>query len=106
LRALANRKDFERLCRLRLSWSFLMHRFHLAIITVGPARTGTSTLMHLRLGLRRSPRHIKRWVDSWVAAILVRREQQAANWAQDRLSRRALRGASSRDIRIEPGRPR
>jgi hypothetical protein len=75
----------------------------LAIATLGPARTGTSTLVRLRFGLRRSPRHIKRLVDSWVAGMLVRREQQAATWAQQRLHSRGLRGASSRDARVKPG---
>jgi hypothetical protein len=78
----------------------------LAIVTVGPARTGTSTLVRLRLGLRRAPRHMKRLVDIWVAAMLVRREQQAATWAEHRLHGHGLGGASSRDIRIKPGRPR
>jgi hypothetical protein len=71
----------------------------LAIATVGPARTQSGALVRLRLGLRRSPRHMKRLVDSWVAAMLVRRERQAA-----RLHGRA--GASPRDIIIRPGRPR
>jgi hypothetical protein len=78
----------------------------LAIATLSPARTGTSTLVRLRFGLRRSPRHIKRQVDSWVAGMLVRRELQAANWASHRLHGYDLRGASPRDIRIKPGRPR
>jgi hypothetical protein len=60
--------------------------------------------MRLRLGLRRSPRHMKRLVDTWVAAMLVRRERQAATWASQRLHGRA--GASPRDISIRPGRPR
>ena len=78
----------------------------LAIVTVGPARTGASAFLRLRLGLRRSPRHVKRLVDSWVAAMLVRRERQAATWARDHLRGRELRGASSRNIRIRRGRPR
>jgi hypothetical protein len=78
----------------------------LAIVTVGPARTRTSALARLRLGLRRPPRHMKRLVDTWVAAMLVRRELQAATWAQHRLHGDALGGASSRDIRIKPGRAR
>jgi hypothetical protein len=75
----------------------------LAIVAVGPARS-TGALVRLRVGLRRSPRHAKRLVDGWVAAMLARRERQAATWASQRLHGRA--GASSRDIRIRPGRPR
>jgi hypothetical protein len=75
-----------------------------AIVAIGPART--NTLVRLRLGLRRSPRHAKRLVDNWVAAMLARREQQAANWASQRLHGRVLRGVSPRDARIRPGRPR
>jgi hypothetical protein len=78
----------------------------LAIATVGPARTGTGTLARVRLGLRRSPRHVKRLVDIWVAAVLARREQQAANWASHRLHGHELGGASLRDVRTGPGRPR
>ncbi len=76
----------------------------LAIATVGPARTRTDAFLRLRLGLRRSPRHMRRLVDTWVAAMLVRREHQAASWAAHHLHGRA--GASSRDTRIRPGRPR
>ncbi len=75
----------------------------LAIATVGPARTTTGALVRLRLGLRRSPRHAKRLVDTWVAAMLERRERQAATWASDRLHGRA--GASRAPL-IKPGRPR
>jgi hypothetical protein len=78
----------------------------LAIVTVGSARTRTSALARLRLGLRRSPRHMRRLVDSWVAATLVRRERQAATWAQHRLHGDALGGASSRHGRIKPGKAR
>jgi hypothetical protein len=78
----------------------------LAIVTVGPARAGASAFLRLRLGLRRSPRHVKRLVDSWVAAMLVRGERQAATWAQDHLRGRGSHGTSSRDIRIRSGRPR
>jgi hypothetical protein len=78
----------------------------LAIVTVGLATTRTTALVRMRLGLRRSPRHMKRLVDTWVAAMLVRRERQAATSASHRLHGRALGGASSRDIRIKPGRPR
>jgi hypothetical protein len=74
----------------------------LAIATIGPART--SALVRLRLGLRRSPRHMKRLVDSWVAAMIARRERQAANWASERLHGRVA--ASSREARIRPRRPR
>ena len=35
----------------------------LAIVTIGPAGTGTSALLRMRLGLRRSPRRVKRLVD-------------------------------------------
>ena len=76
----------------------------LAIVAVGPARTTTGALVRLRLGLRRSPRHMKRLIDCWVAAMLARREQQAANWAEHHLQDRAR--ASSRDAPIRPGRPR
>jgi hypothetical protein len=76
----------------------------LAIVAVGPARTATGTLVRLRVGLRRSPRHMKRLVDTWVAAMLVRREQQAATWASHRLHGRA--GASPRESRIKSGRRR
>jgi hypothetical protein len=76
----------------------------LAIVTVGSARTETSVLARARLGLRRSPRHVKRLVDIWVAAMLARRERQAANWASQHLHGRP--GASPRDARIRPGRPR
>jgi hypothetical protein len=48
----------------------------LATITLGPERA--DTIMRLRLGLRRSPRHARRLVDSWVAGMLLRRERQAA----------------------------
>jgi hypothetical protein len=78
----------------------------LAIVTVGTARTGTSALLRLPLGLRRAPRHIKWLVDSWVAAMLARREQQAATWARHHLCGRKPRDASSRDIRIKSGRTR
>ena len=78
----------------------------LAIVTVGPARTETNAFARARLGLRRSPRHMKRLVDCWVAGILVRREQQAANWASHRLHGRELHGASPHNIGIRPGRPR
>lgn len=78
----------------------------LATVTLGPARTRTSALARLRLGLRRSPRHMKRLVDTWVAAALVRRERQAATWAQHRLHGNAIAGASSGDARIKPGRLR
>jgi hypothetical protein len=70
----------------------------LAIVTAGPARTGSGARLRLRLRLRRSPRHVKRLVDTWVAAMLVRREQQAATWASHRLRDRG-------DARIKPGRP-
>ena len=76
----------------------------LAIVTVGPARTGTGALARVRLGLRRSPRHMKRLVDSWVAAMLVRREQQAATWASHHVPGRI--GTSSLDFGIRSGRPR
>lgn len=75
----------------------------LAIAMVGPARTTTGALVRLRLGLRRSPRHMKRLVDTWVAAMLVRRERQAATWASQRLNGRA---GASRDPLIKPGRSR
>jgi hypothetical protein len=78
----------------------------LAIVTIGPTRTRTSGLVRVRLGLRRSPRHMKRLVDSWVAAMLLRRERQAASWATHRLHGRELHGASSGESRIKPGRPR
>ena len=78
----------------------------LAIATIGPARTRTGALVRLRLGLRRSPRHMKRLVDSWVAAMIARRERQAANWASERLHGRALRNASPRVAGIRPRRPR
>ena len=73
----------------------------LAIATPGPVRTGTSAFLRMRLGLRRSPRRVKRLVDHWVAGMLARRERQAAIWASDRMDDRGLRGAS----RIKPGRP-
>jgi hypothetical protein len=76
----------------------------LAIVTTGPARRGASTL--LRLGPRRSPRHAKRLVDSWVAGMLARRERQAASWAADCLRGRELRAASRGDARIGPRRRR
>jgi hypothetical protein len=76
----------------------------LAIVTIGPARTSTSALVRLRLGLRRLPRHLKWLVDRWVAAMLLRRERHAATWASQRLPGRA--GASLRDPRIKPWRPR
>jgi hypothetical protein len=76
----------------------------LAIVTVGPAKT--SALVRLRLGLRRSPRQARRLVDSWVAAMLVRRERQAATWALHHLHGREFGGASSLDARIKPGRSR
>jgi hypothetical protein len=76
----------------------------LAIATVGPARTQSGALVRLRLGLRRSPRHMKRLVDSWVAAMLVRRERQSATWASARLHGRGE--ASPRNIRFRSGRPR
>jgi hypothetical protein len=76
----------------------------LAIVTVGPAGRGTGAFVRARLGLRRSPRHMKRLVDTWVAAMLVRREQQAATWASHHLH--GCAGASSRDFRIGSGRPR
>ena len=70
----------------------------LAIVTVGPARPRTAALARLRLGLRRSPRHAKRLVDTWVAAVLVRRERQAATWAEhhvhDRIGDRRAISAS------------
>jgi hypothetical protein len=68
----------------------------LAIVTVGRASTGTG----VRLGLRRSPRHMKRLVDTWVAGMLVRRERQAASSVSHRLHGPALLGASSRDARL------
>jgi hypothetical protein len=83
-----------------------MSEFRFAIATVVPARTETSVLTRALYGLRRSPRQMKRLVDIWVAAMLVRREQQAATWAEHRLQDHDLRGASSRDIKIKPGRPR
>ena len=73
----------------------------LAIVTIGPAGAGTSALLRMRLGLRRSPRRVKRLVDHWVAGMLARREQQAATWASDRMHDRELRRASRR----KPGRP-
>lgn len=76
----------------------------LAVVTIGPARTKTSALVRLRLGLRRMPRHLKWLVDRRVAAMLLRRERQAATWATQRLPGRA--GAPSRDSRIRSGRPR
>jgi hypothetical protein len=76
----------------------------LTIVAIGPARTTVGALVRLRLGLRRSPRHMKRLVDCWVADMLARREQQAANWASQRLHGRT--GVSPRDISIRPGRPR
>jgi hypothetical protein len=106
-----------------VQWSFLMNGFHLAItvaiiitaslasnllaiVTIGPARTRTSAFLRLPLGVRRAPRHIKRLVDSRVAAMLVRREQQAATWARHHLCGRKPREASSRAIRIKSGRTR
>lgn len=77
----------------------------LAIVTVGPARP-KSAFLRLPLGVRRAPRHIKRLVDSRVAAMLVRREQQAAIWARHHLCGRKPREASSRAIRIKSGRTR
>jgi hypothetical protein len=74
----------------------------LAIVTVGRARTGTGVITRVPLGLRRSPRHMKRLVDTWVAGMLLRRERQAAAAVSHRLHGRALPGASSRDAR--PGR--
>ena len=71
----------------------------LAIVAVGPA--SASPLLRVRLGLRRSPRHVKRLVDTWVAVMLARRERQAALWAEDQLRGRKL-GAPSRP----PGRLR
>ena len=76
----------------------------LAIATVGHSRTRTDAFLRLRLGLRRSPRHMRRLVDTWVAAMLVRRERHAASWAAHHLHGRA--GASSRDVSVGPGRPR
>ena len=76
------------------------------IVTVGPARATTSALLRLQLGLRRSPRHAKRLVDSWVAGMLARRERQAVTWASDRLRGRELRAAACGDARLEPGRSR
>ena len=76
----------------------------LAIVTVGPAGTGTGAFVRARPGLRRSPRHMKRLVDAWVAAMLVRREQQAATWASHHVHGRI--GPSSRDFGIRSGRPR
>jgi hypothetical protein len=78
----------------------------LAIVTVGPVTTRTAALARLRLGLRRSPRRMRRLVDTWVAAMLVRRERQAATSVSYRVHGRALRVASSRDAGIRPGRPR
>jgi hypothetical protein len=117
------RKDFERRCRLRFLLEFVMYGFHLAIsvaiivtaslasnllaiVTVGRTRAGTGVLMRVPLGLRRSPRHMKRLVDTWVAGMLVRRERQAAASVSQRLHGRALPGASSSDARIMPGRRR
>jgi len=91
----------------------------LATATLGPART--DALVRLRLGLRRSPRHLKRLVDAWVAGMLARRERQAAICALHQMDDRALRDiglwrgridaalggsqrASLRDSQIKPGR--
>jgi hypothetical protein len=38
--------------------------------------------------------------------MLLRREQQAASWSSHRLHGRELGGASPREARIKPGRPR
>ncbi len=76
----------------------------LAIAAAGPARTKTGARARLGLGLRRSPRRVKRLVDTWVAIMLVRRERQAAIWASERLHGRA--GTSPRNSPIGPGRLR
>jgi hypothetical protein len=114
-------RNFERWALPSIAREFVMNAIHsavvaaiiitaslasnlLAIVTVGPART--TSFLRLRLGLRRSPQHVKRFVDCWVAGMLVRREQHAANWASQRLQERELHGTSRRDVRIKPGRPR
>jgi uncharacterized protein YjiS (DUF1127 family) len=69
----------------------------LAIAMLGPTRR--DPLLRLRLGLRRSPRHIKRLVDVWVAGMLARRERQAAVCGLAGMSDRELR-----DIGLSRGR--
>jgi hypothetical protein len=100
---------------------FVMTGFHLAVIVAiivtaplvsnlyaiaaaDSARTKAGARARLRLGLHRSPRRVKRLVDTWVAVMLVRRERQAAIWAAERLPGRA--GTSPHNSRIGPGRLR
>jgi uncharacterized protein YjiS (DUF1127 family) len=71
----------------------------LAIAVLGPTRP--DPLVRFRLGLRRSPRHIKRLVDAWVASMLARRERQAAVCALDGMSDRELRDSGLSRGRID-----
>ena len=65
-------------------------------VTIGPV----DALMRVPLGLRRSPRHLKRLVDNWVAGMLARREQTVALSAQDQAD------AAFARIGFARGRPR
>ena len=66
-------------------------------VTIGPV----DALMRLPLGLRRSPRQVKRLVDNWVAGMLARREQTVAICAQNRTG-----GGTFAAIGFARGRPR
>jgi uncharacterized protein YjiS (DUF1127 family) len=67
----------------------------------GPVASGLST--RLRLTARRLNRRARYLVDSWVAAMLSRRERQAATWALPAMSDRELRDIGLQRVRLGRG---
>jgi hypothetical protein len=64
----------------------------------GPVATGLPT--RLRSRSRRLGRRVRRFVDSWVAAMIARREQQAAIWVIPAMSDRELKDIGLYRIRL------
>jgi uncharacterized protein YjiS (DUF1127 family) len=73
----------------------------LVVGTRGPLTPGMST--RLRSTSRRLGRRTKRVVDSWVVAMLSRRERQASTWLLPTMSDRELRDIGLHRIRVGRG---
>jgi uncharacterized protein YjiS (DUF1127 family) len=69
--------------------------------TRGPASSNPS--LRLRSASRRLNRRVRRLIDTWVAATIAHREQQAAAWALHHVSDRELRDIGLDRVRVGRG---
>jgi uncharacterized protein YjiS (DUF1127 family) len=74
------------------------------VLFVGTRRPVTSDLsLRLRSVSRQLNRRVRRLIDTWVAATIARREQQAAAWALHHVSDRELRDIGLHRVRVGRG---